>query len=90
MIAGSLAAAAVMNGMRQIDQVMLNDDASRAYAVQGNATSPFKQIAEVDVLQAARTPLAQSSVEAMPQNHAQVRQQLEPQAQSQQHAPMTM
>lgn len=90
MIAGSLTAAAVTNGMQRIDHVALSDDASRAYAVQGDAKSPFKQVAEVDVLQATRTPLAQSSSEAMPQNRPQVPQQAEAQVQSQQQAPMTL
>lgn len=92
LIAGSLAAAAVTNGMRRIDHVALSDDASRAYAVQGDTKSPFKQLAEVDVLHAARTPLAQSSAEAMPQNQsqAQVQQHTEAQMQSQQQASMKM
>ncbi|MDQ0010318.1 putative chitinase/peptidoglycan hydrolase-like protein with peptidoglycan-binding domain [Luteibacter jiangsuensis] len=90
MIAGSLTAAAVTNGMQRIDHVALSDDASRAYAMQGDAKSPFKQVAEIDVLQAARTPLAQSSVEAMPHNQtqAQAQQHAEVQVQSQQQGPL--
>jgi len=92
MIAGSLTAAAVTNGMQRIDHVTLSGDACRAYAVQGDTKSPFKQVAEVDVLQATQTPLAQSSAEAMPQNQsqAQVQQHAEAQKQSQQQASMTM
>ncbi|MGF6712202.1 putative chitinase [Luteibacter sp. W1I16] len=86
MIAGSLTAAAVANGMQRIDHVALSDDASRAYAMQGDSKSPFKQVAEVDVLQATRTPLAQSSAEAMPQSQtqAQAQQHAETQVQGQQ------
>jgi predicted chitinase/peptidoglycan hydrolase-like protein with peptidoglycan-binding domain len=84
MIAGSLTAAAVTNGMQRIDHVALSDDASRAYAMQGDSKSPFKQVAEVDVLQATRTPLAQSSAEAMPQSQGQA--QAQTQAQAQQHS----
>ncbi|WP_426285135.1 XVIPCD domain-containing protein [Luteibacter sp. E-22] len=64
-LAGSLTSAAVNTGMHRIDHVALNDDASRAYAVQGEARSPFKQHAEVDVMQAIQTPLARSSAEAL-------------------------
>ncbi|MDQ0010328.1 peptidoglycan hydrolase-like protein with peptidoglycan-binding domain [Luteibacter jiangsuensis] len=64
-LAGSLTSAAVSTGMHRIDHVALNDDASRAYAIQGEARSPFKLHAEVDVMQAIQTPLARSSAEAL-------------------------
>lgn len=64
-LAGSLTSAAVNTGMHRIDHVALNDDASRAYAVQGEARSPFKLHAEVDVMQAIQKPLARSSAEAL-------------------------
>ncbi|MDQ7995290.1 MAG: peptidoglycan-binding protein [Luteibacter sp.] len=63
-IAGSLTSAATVAGMRSIDQVVLNQDATKVYAMQGAENSPFKQHAEVDVVKAANTPLAQSSAEA--------------------------
>lgn len=63
-IAGSLTSAATVAGMKSIDQVVLNQDASKIYAMQGAENSPFKQHAEVDVVKAANTPLAQSSAEA--------------------------
>lgn len=59
--AASLAVAARGNGMSKIDHVVLSDDASRAYAVQGDLKSPFKQIAQVDTAQAMAAPVEQSS-----------------------------
>jgi len=46
-----------------VDHVVLSDDARRAYAVQGELNSPFKQIAEVDVGQSVGKTMAQSSAE---------------------------
>ncbi|WP_049622961.1 peptidoglycan-binding domain-containing protein [Frateuria defendens] len=63
-LAGSLTSAAVAAGFNRIDHVVLSDDASRSFAVQGDLKSPFKQYTEVDVMQAIRTPLSQSSLEA--------------------------
>lgn len=65
-LAASLALAARRQGMNQIDHVVLSDDASRAYAVQGDLRSPFKHIAQVDTAQATATPVEQSSA-AWPQ-----------------------
>lgn len=64
MLSGSLVSAAAAAGFSRIDHVVLSDDASRAYAVQGDMKSPFKQHIDVDVVQAVQTPLAQSSAEA--------------------------
>ncbi|SDF40075.1 peptidoglycan-binding domain-containing protein [Dyella sp. 333MFSha] len=60
-LAGSLCAQSRSEGMTRIDHLVLNDDASRAYAVQGDLNSPFKQFASVDIAQAVAQPLAQSS-----------------------------
>ncbi|WP_213947918.1 XVIPCD domain-containing protein [Luteibacter sp. dw_328] len=60
-LAGSLTASAVTAQMNRIDHVVLNDDASKLYAVQGDLNSPFKSFAEVDVLRGLNTPLAQST-----------------------------
>lgn len=62
-LAGSLAVAAKAHGLSRIDHVVLSDDASRAFAVQGDLNSPFKRYAEVNVAQAIATPLAQSGVQ---------------------------
>lgn len=80
--AGSLTAAATAAGFKQIDHVILNDDASRGWAVQGDLTSPFKKYTEVDVMKAIQTPLQQSSQEAA--EHVQASAQHQQQAQSQQ------
>ncbi|MDR6644135.1 peptidoglycan hydrolase-like protein with peptidoglycan-binding domain [Luteibacter sp. 1214] len=60
-LAGSVTVGAVREGMTRIDHIALSDDASRAYAVQGQLNSPFKQIAEVQTQQAMATPLEQST-----------------------------
>jgi hypothetical protein len=60
-LAGSLATAAWARGLGRIDQVILGEGATRAFAVQGDPRSPLRQIACVDVAQAVATPLAQSS-----------------------------
>jgi hypothetical protein len=74
--AGSLTASAVTQGLTRIDQVALNDDASRAYAVQGAPNSPFKQVAEVNTQQALATPLEKSSetIQQQAAQQAQVQQ----------------
>jgi len=60
-LAGSLTAGAVKEGLTRIDHVALSDDASRAYAVQGEPNSPFKRVAEVQTQQAMATSLEQST-----------------------------
>jgi putative chitinase len=74
--AGSLTASAVTQGLTRIDQVALNGDASRAYAVQGDVNSPFKQVAEVNTQQAIATPLEKSSetIQQQATQQAQVQQ----------------
>jgi hypothetical protein len=62
-LAAALALAARANGMNRIDHVVLSDDASRAYAVQGDINSLFKRYTDVNVAQAVGTPLAQSSAQ---------------------------
>lgn len=46
-LAGALTVETRRNGMNRIDHVEMNSDFSRAYAVQGDANSPFKKFAEV-------------------------------------------
>ncbi|RAN81985.1 hypothetical protein B5P43_09865 [Bacillus sp. SRB_336] len=62
-LAAALAVAAHGNGMSRVDHVVLSDDASRAYAVQGDISSLFKRYADVNVAQAIGAPLAQSSAQ---------------------------
>jgi hypothetical protein len=59
-LAGALANEAHKQGLSRVDHVMLSDDGARAYAVQGDLNSPFKQIAQVDTAQAVKQPLEQS------------------------------
>jgi peptidoglycan hydrolase-like protein with peptidoglycan-binding domain len=67
-LAGSLVVVAQREGLQKIDQVSLSQDASKAFAVQGDANSPFKKHASVDVLAGINTPLEQSSAAAMKQS----------------------
>jgi peptidoglycan hydrolase-like protein with peptidoglycan-binding domain len=82
-LAGAVAAGAICTGMSRIDKVMLNDQATQIYAVQGDLNSPFKQVASVDVVQGLQTPLAQSTQQV--DQHLQQSQQSQ-QAQNQQQA----
>jgi peptidoglycan hydrolase-like protein with peptidoglycan-binding domain len=92
-LAGSLVVAAQREGLQKIDQVALSQDASKAFAVEGDANSPFKKHASVEVLAGINTPLEQSSVAAMtkpvampeiPQSQSQTQAQDQTQAQVQQ------
>jgi len=85
-LAGSLAVAACSEGMRRIDHVVMSEDGSRAYEVQGDLKSPFKVHANVDMAQAVNTPLEQSGTAFMQAAHRQAEQattqlQNQPQAQ---------
>lgn len=60
-LAASLTVAARQEGLQRIDHVTLNADASRAYAMQGEPGSPFKQVAEVETQRAMNTSIEQSS-----------------------------
>jgi hypothetical protein len=62
-LAAALAVAAHGKGISQVDHVVLSEDASRAFAIQGDARSLIKRHAEVDVAQAVATPVAQSSTQ---------------------------
>jgi peptidoglycan hydrolase-like protein with peptidoglycan-binding domain len=85
--AGSLVAAAQANGMTRIDHVAMSDDNKRAYAVQGDLNSPFKQIAEVEVSRAVATPLEQSSATFQALQQSQQQQQPMPPPREQPAAP---
>lgn len=82
-LAAALTAEAQKQGLQRIDHVALSDDGRRAYAMQGEADSPFKKVAEVDVAKAIATPVAESS-QAW-QSAAQQPAQTEAQAQQLQH-----
>ncbi|MGY3231873.1 putative chitinase [Luteibacter sp. HA06] len=60
-LAAALAAAAHKEGMHRIDHAVLSEDASRAFVVQGDPSSPLKRVAEVPTQQAVTTPIAKST-----------------------------
>ncbi|NII53269.1 XVIPCD domain-containing protein [Luteibacter sp. SG786] len=60
-LAAALTVAARREGLTSIDHVVLSDDASRAYAVAGDANSPHKRVADVATTQAVNTPVEQSA-----------------------------
>jgi hypothetical protein len=74
-LAGALSAQSRAEGMTRIDHIALSDDASRAYVIQGDLNSPFKQYASVDVAQAVVQPLEQSSHAWTQANQQQQQQQ---------------
>jgi putative chitinase len=65
-LAAALTVAARRDGLHTIDAVVLSDDASRAFAVQGKLDSPLRQIAHVQTVEAINTPMTQNSI-AWPQ-----------------------
>jgi hypothetical protein len=56
-----LTIAAQAHGITRIDHVVLSDDASRAFAVQGDLNGLLKRYTSVNVGEAVGTSLAQSS-----------------------------
>jgi hypothetical protein len=60
-LSGHLAVAAKREGLSAIDHVILSQDASRTFAVQGRLDDPAHQRAAVDTTQGLNTPLAQST-----------------------------
>lgn len=62
-LAGALTVEARRNGMNRIDHVEMNDDFSRAYAVQGETDSPFKRFAEVSTEVGIATSIERSSAQ---------------------------
>lgn len=64
-LAASLVVASRKEGLKSIDSVVLSEDGSRAFAVQGDIRSPTKEYASVSTAQAVNTPVAQSSAAAL-------------------------
>ncbi|KAF1721972.1 XVIPCD domain-containing protein [Pseudoxanthomonas wuyuanensis] len=60
-LSGHLAVAAKTEGMTGIDHVVMSQDASRTFAVQGRLEDPAHQRTSVDTVQGLNTPLAQST-----------------------------
>jgi hypothetical protein len=62
--AASIAAGAKAQGLDRVDHVLLSDDGSKTFAVQGNLQSAHgldRKIADLQTVDALNTPLAQSS-----------------------------
>lgn len=74
-LAASLAVAAKRERMTAIDTVVLSEDGSRAFAVQGRPDSPQRQIAHVPTAEAVNTPIDKSSAAAHAVNQQQAQQQ---------------
>jgi hypothetical protein len=60
-LAAALVVAARRDGLSQIHHAVLNEDASRTFAVQGELNSPLRQLAHVQTAQAVNTSITQSS-----------------------------
>ncbi len=60
-LAGALTVSAHREGMDRVDHVALSDDASSAFAIKGDVSSPHKQVAEVATGEAVATSLVDSS-----------------------------
>lgn len=63
-LAAELAVAAKREGLTQINDVMLSEDGSRAFAVQGGPDSPLRQFAHVQTAEAVNTSIDKSSAAA--------------------------
>ena len=63
-LAAGLVVAAKREGLSRVDNVMLSEDGSRAFAVQGKLDSPLRQIAHVQTAEAVNTPIDKSSAAA--------------------------
>lgn len=88
-LAAALVVAARRDGLSQVNHVVLSDDKSQAFAVQGELNSPFKQMAQVQTAQATQASVAQSS-QAWQQQSTQEKPQVQAQqdpSQAQKHAP---
>jgi len=75
-LAAALVVAARRDGLTRIDGVVLSDDASKAFAIQGSPSSPPMKFASVQTMQAIHTPIAQSTqtLEQVKQQQSHARQ----------------
>jgi putative chitinase len=86
-LAAGVTVGALAYGLNKVDHVVLSDDGSKAFAVQGDLRSPAKQVANgVDTTQAVNTPIEQHS-STWQQNAQQAPAQQQMQQQIQQQAP---
>lgn len=61
-LAAALVVAARRDGLNQVHHVALSDDAAHTFAIQGELQSPLRQMTQVPTVQAAHTPIEQSSL----------------------------
>ena len=80
-LAAAVTVQARRDGLHEINHVVLSDDKSRTFGVQGDLHSPTKQITEVGTAQAVNTSVAQSSQQW--QQHAAMQQAQQGQQQNQ-------
>ncbi|NKJ19567.1 XVIPCD domain-containing protein [Dyella sp. SG609] len=83
-LAAAVAVQARRDGLNEINHVVLSEDKSKAFGVQGDLHSPTKQITEVGTAQAVNTSVAQSSQQWQQHRAAQPEQQGQHQQQGQQ------
>ncbi|UPG95810.1 XVIPCD domain-containing protein [Luteibacter aegosomatissinici] len=83
-LSAAIAAQAKKEGLSKIDHVVLSDDGSKAYAVQGDLNSPLKKMAEVQTAQAVNTPVEQSAAAMAATTRAQPEPAQQQQQQTQQ------
>lgn len=80
-LAGGVTVGAVGHGLTQVNHVVLSDDGSKAFAVQGDLQSPSMKVANgIDTAQAVNTPIAQHTQALQRVQQAQVQQQVQQQA----------
>ena len=83
-LAGGVTVGAIGYGLTHVNHVVLSDDGSKAFPVQGDLRSPLKQVANgVDTAQAVNTPVAQHTQALHQLQQAQVQQQVQQQVQHQ-------
>ncbi|MGO4701278.1 XVIPCD domain-containing protein [Dyella sp. 2RAB6] len=83
-LAAAVTVQARRDGLNKIDHVVLSEDKSKTFGVQGDLHSPTKQITEVGTAQAVNTSVAQSSQQWQQHRAAQPEQQNQNQQQNQQ------
>jgi hypothetical protein len=79
-LAGGVTVGAVSHGLTHVNHVVLSDDGSKAFAVQGELQSPSTQVARaIDTAQAVNTPMAQHTQALQQVQQAQAQQQIQQQ-----------
>jgi hypothetical protein len=61
-LAAALVVAARREGLNKVDHAVLSDNASRVFAVEGDTSSPFRRVADVQTAEAVATSIDASSM----------------------------